>query len=51
MSFLANKVAVVTGGTSGIGYETAKCLTSEGAVVYACARHEKELPDGIFYQY
>ena len=51
MSFLANKVAVVKGGTSGIGYETAKCLASEGAVVYACARHEKELPDGIFYHY
>lgn len=41
MSSLKGKIAVVTGGTSGIGYATALKLQAEGAFVYACARHEK----------
>lgn len=37
---MEKKVAIVTGGTSGIGYSTAKKLASMGAIVYACARKE-----------
>lgn len=40
MSLLKDKVALVTGGTSGIGYATVMKLREEGAVVYACSRHE-----------
>ena len=38
MSLLKDKVALVTGGTSGIGYATVMKLREEGAVVYACSR-------------
>ena len=38
---MENKVAIVTGGTSGIGLATAELLASNGIEVYACARHEK----------
>lgn len=34
------KVAVVTGGTSGVGAATARMLMEEGAKVLVCARHE-----------
>jgi NAD(P)-dependent dehydrogenase (short-subunit alcohol dehydrogenase family) len=37
---LANRVAVVTGGTSGIGLETARLLLAEGALVAICGRDE-----------
>jgi NAD(P)-dependent dehydrogenase (short-subunit alcohol dehydrogenase family) len=40
---LENKVAVVTGGTSGIGLETARLLLAEGARVAICGRHEGTL--------
>lgn len=42
MNSLKNKVAIITGGTSGIGYATACRIEEEGAIVYACARHERE---------
>jgi len=39
MSF-ANKVFVVTGGNSGMGYDTAKYLSNEGAKVYITGRNQ-----------
>lgn len=52
MSLLKNKIALVTGGTSGIGYATAMKLREEGAVVFACSRHECKFPDSkILYHY
>ncbi len=38
-----NRVAVVTGGTSGIGLATAKLLAAEGARVAVCGRDEARL--------
>jgi NAD(P)-dependent dehydrogenase (short-subunit alcohol dehydrogenase family) len=38
----ADRVAVVTGASSGIGHEIAGRLAAEGASVVACARHEPE---------
>jgi NAD(P)-dependent dehydrogenase (short-subunit alcohol dehydrogenase family) len=43
MSRLKNKVAVVTGGTSGIGLATVKRFVAEGAFVYVFARRNEEL--------
>ena len=38
-----NKVVVVTGGTSGIGFATAKRLATEGASVFITGRRQEEL--------
>jgi NAD(P)-dependent dehydrogenase (short-subunit alcohol dehydrogenase family) len=43
MGQLDNKVAVITGGSSGIGLATARRFTEEGAVVYLTGRREHEL--------
>jgi NAD(P)-dependent dehydrogenase (short-subunit alcohol dehydrogenase family) len=43
MSALFNKVAIVTGASSGIGYATAKLFAREGARVVVAARRQAEL--------
>jgi len=43
MSKLNGKVAVITGGSSGIGLATAKRLVQEGAYVYITGRRQSEL--------
>ena len=43
MIALSNKVAIVTGASSGIGYATAKLFASEGAKVVVAARRQAEL--------
>ena len=40
MAVLANKVAIVTGASSGIGYATAKLFAQEGAKVVVAARRQ-----------
>ncbi|HJH10207.1 MAG TPA: SDR family oxidoreductase [Metalysinibacillus jejuensis] len=40
---LRDKVAIITGSSKGIGYETALQLVKEGANVVLCARGEKQL--------
>ena len=42
---LANKTALVTGGSKGIGLETARTLAREGVKVLICARRESALAD------
>ncbi|MFJ6326891.1 MULTISPECIES: SDR family NAD(P)-dependent oxidoreductase [unclassified Rhizobium] len=44
---LANKIAVVTGGTSGIGLATAKLFASEGAQVYITGRRKDVLDAAV----
>ncbi len=43
MSALSNKVAIITGASSGIGYATSKLFAREGARVVAAARRQPEL--------
>jgi NAD(P)-dependent dehydrogenase (short-subunit alcohol dehydrogenase family) len=43
MTALVNKVAIVTGASSGIGYATAKLFAEEGAKVVVTARRRTEL--------
>ncbi|KAK45244.1 SDR family oxidoreductase [Caballeronia sp. LZ029] len=42
-----NKVVVVTGGTSGIGFATAKRFAAEGASVFITGRRQKELDAAV----
>src|SRR6202044_2005912 len=43
MGKLQGKVAVVTGGTTGIGFATAKRFVDEGAYVFITGRRQSEL--------
>jgi NAD(P)-dependent dehydrogenase (short-subunit alcohol dehydrogenase family) len=47
MTKLQGKVAVVTGGASGIGFATAKHFVDEGAFVFITGRRQKELDEAV----
>ena len=47
MPKLDGKVALVTGGTSGIGFAAAKALAAEGAHTYITGRRERELSAAV----
>src|SRR5271154_3630363 len=44
---LHGKVAVITGGTTGIGLATAKLFVREGAHVFITGRRQKELDEAV----
>jgi NAD(P)-dependent dehydrogenase (short-subunit alcohol dehydrogenase family) len=43
---LQGKVAVITGGTTGIGLAAAKLFVREGAYVFITGRRQQELDEG-----
>lgn len=47
MKKLEGKTAVITGGTEGIGFATAKLFVKEGAYVFITGRREKELDEAV----
>lgn len=49
MSKLEGKVAVVTGGSSGIGLATAKRLANDGAFVFITGRKQAELDAAVAF--
>src|SRR5712664_388054 len=44
---LEGKTAVVTGGTEGIGFATAKLFVKEGAYVFITGRRQNELDEAV----
>ena len=44
---LEGKIAVITGGSSGIGFATAKLFVEEGAYVFITGRRQKELDEAV----
>src|SRR5258708_7081758 len=44
---LEGKIAVVTGGTEGIGFATAKLFVKEGAYVFITGRRQNELDEAV----
>ena len=44
---LQGKMAVITGGTSGIGLATAKLFVKEGAYIFITGRRQKELDEAV----
>jgi NAD(P)-dependent dehydrogenase (short-subunit alcohol dehydrogenase family) len=47
MGKLRGKVAVITGGTEGIGLATARLFVNEGAYVFIMGRRQKELDEAV----
>jgi NAD(P)-dependent dehydrogenase (short-subunit alcohol dehydrogenase family) len=44
---LEGKVAVITGGTEGIGLAAARLFVKEGAYVFITGRRQKELDEAV----
>jgi NAD(P)-dependent dehydrogenase (short-subunit alcohol dehydrogenase family) len=47
MGKLQGRVAVITGGSTGIGLSTAKLFVEEGAYVFITGRRQKELDEAV----
>ncbi len=47
MGKLQGKVAVITGGTEGIGLATAQLFVKEGAYIFITGRRQKQLDEAV----